>query len=173
MSDDKQSSFLWEFALSLIPVGLLLCVDVVAMGSFLFSFLVCPLWFLVTFIVAIVKISRRVGNWRVSVARAAIPLVTFLLVMGNALLQTWIARSNAVTIVLAAERYRDRNGTFPRRLEDLVPTYLPYVPPAKYAGLGRFEYRAAPGSHTLLWTSVPPFLRCTYVLENPRLTCLD
>jgi len=174
MPSEDEKAYFWKFLLvSLLIAGVPAAVDV-ADGGFIFSFAVCSIWLLFALLVAIINVLGRVhGEWRALMVFAAIPLLTFLLVLGNALLQNSIARSNALRIVHAAQQYRARNGAFPQRLDDLVPTYLPYVPLAKYALLGRFEYLTSSGSHILLWTSIPPFLRCTYRLEDPRLVCLD
>jgi hypothetical protein len=40
----------------------------------------------------------------------------------------WSANARATDAAIAAELYRRRNGTFPDRLDDLVPDFLPGVP---------------------------------------------
>lgn len=108
-----------------------------------------------------------------SFTRAAIPLITLLLVFGNAVLQGWIARTNAEEIVQASEQYRSKNGVYPKKLDDLVPVYLSSVPLAKYALAGKFEYSSNPGGHMLSWLVIPPFYACDYYLEEARLRCRD
>ena len=83
MSSESGASFLRKIRASLIGAGVLLGVDIVIYGSFLFSVLVCPIWLLV----AVAKAIFRRGDWRVSVARVFIPVVTIVLVFGNASLQ--------------------------------------------------------------------------------------
>jgi len=171
-AEDEKAYLRKFFLVSFLIAGVPVAIDV-ADGSFLFSFAVCSIWLLFALLVAVINVLGRVNEWRALLTFAAIPLVTFLLVFGIALLQNSVARSNALRIVHAAQQYGAKNGALPQRLDDLVPTYLPYVPLAKYAVLGRFEYLTSSGSHILLWTSVPPFLRCTYRLEDRRLVCLD
>jgi hypothetical protein len=47
---------------------------------------------------------------------------------------TGLARQRAVQAAIAAERYRQANGAFPKRLSDLVPGYLAAVPSDPFDG---------------------------------------
>lgn len=86
------------------------------------------------------------------------------------------ARRSAEQIIAACKAFHGKHGTFPEALEQLVPEFLPSVPPAKYEGphFG-FTYETGPdsGRHVLGWTEVIPFGRPFYVLEEDRWGYLD
>jgi hypothetical protein len=86
------------------------------------------------------------------------------------------ARKNAEQIIAACKAFHGKHGRFPRALEELVPGFLPAVPPAKYSGphFG-FTYDVGPDGqrHVLGWTEVIPFGRPYYVLEEERWGYLD
>ena len=104
-----------------------------------------------------------------SVIRVAIPLVTIVLVFGNASLQTRMALANAERIINACTQYRDANGTYPMTLDILVPQYLHSVPRAKYAlMLGEFRYTGFNDEPTLMWVAIPPFGHWDYRFEKAR-----
>jgi hypothetical protein len=50
---------------------------------------------------------------------------------------------DAMTAILACERFRQEAGKWPERLEDLVPAYLESLPPDRYEG-GTIKYRREP-----------------------------
>ena len=170
MSGENGTGFLRKIRGTLICAGVLLGADIVVYGSFLISILVGPIWLLV----AVAKAIFRRGDWRVSVARVVIPVISLALIFGNASLQSGMARENADKIIDAATRYRAITGTFPQTLELLVPKYLDSVPPAKYAlTFGDFMYTEFKGEHTLMWVNVPPFGRPYYKFEQGRWGYLD
>lgn len=86
------------------------------------------------------------------------------------------ARKNAEQIIAACKAFHAQHGRFPQTLEELVPAFLPAVPPAKYGGphFG-FTYDVGPDGqrHVLGWTEVIPFGRPYYVLEEDRWGYLD
>jgi hypothetical protein len=118
----------WQVRRSLAGAIVLLSWDVVLTGSFVMSFLFCPVWLLVSLIRSL--LSRP--GWKLAGVRAAIPAVTLLVVIANAMFQGWIGERNAGRIIKAAGQYRAATGNYPETLEDLVPKYLSSVPPAKY-----------------------------------------
>ncbi len=112
--------------------------DMVICGSCLLSYLVIPVWFVYALIHA-APLWRT--NPRVARVRVAMPIVMGVLVFGNDIIQGNIARAHAERIVQACKGYRDHNGSYPKKLSDLVPRYLSSVPPAKYClGFGEFWY---------------------------------
>lgn len=171
-TEDEKFNFWTLLAASLLIVGVPAAIDV-AGGSFLFSICACAFWLFFVLLVAIINVAGKVVQWRVLLIFAAIPLVIFLLVFGNALLQNWVARTNAKEIAQASEKYRAKNGVYPSTLEDLVPGYLHSVPRAGYFLRGKFEYDDSWGTHTLSWTTIPPYFRCYYDIERSRLYCHD
>jgi hypothetical protein len=170
MSSENRTSFLRKIRGSLICAGVLLGVDIVVYGSFLFSMFVGPIWLLI----AIARAIMHRRDWRLSVTRVVIPLVTLALVVGNAFLQSGIARANAERIITACTQYRASNGVYPKTMDVLVPKYLDSVPRAKYAlVLGEFSYSELDGQHSLMWVSTPPFGRPYYNFERARWGYLD
>lgn len=145
-------------------------LDVVVGGSYVFAALVCPIWFLVGVVRAIVQ--RPSGG--VAAARVLIPVATLLLVVANHFLQGRIAMANSARLIQACERYREANGNYPERLVDLVPRFLSSIPRAKYClGFGDFQYYFSSPTHLLVWTDVPPFGRRVYNLETRDWNYLD
>lgn len=147
---------------TLICSLVLVFLDVVVNGSYLVSALVCPIWFLIGVVRAIVH-RPSLG---VAAARVLIPLITGLLVVVNYSAQGTIAAGQAARVIQACERYREANGAYPERLSDLVPRYLSSVPKAKYCcTYSEFGYYASPG-HILVWRKCPPFGRMVYNFET-------
>ncbi len=86
------------------------------------------------------------------------------------------ARRNAEQIIAACKAFHERHGRFPQTLEELVPGFLPSIPPAKYTGSPfGFTYDVEPDArrHVLGWTEVIPFGRPYYVLEEDWWGYLD
>jgi hypothetical protein len=161
-------SFLKGIEGGLILACFLLLMDGVS-GSFMFSVLVGPVWFLV----GIGKAIMRRSNWRFALARILLPVVTIGLTSGNTSLQRNIARHNASEIIEACEHYRAVTGEYPERLEDLVPAYLHSIPRAKYAlGMSTFQYFPGPNSHRLYWFDLP-FISHIYDFEKAQWISLD
>jgi hypothetical protein len=147
---------------TLICAVVLVFIDVVLDGSYLFSEITCPILLVVG---AIRAIARR-ENVGVVAARLLIPVVTLLLVVANYYLQTSIAMANAARVIEACEHYRQANGVYPERLGDLVPSYLSSVPIAKYCWLySEFQYIGSV-PQTLLWYDCPPYGRRIYLFER-------
>lgn len=152
--------------------GTLLCttvvifLDVVFYGSYMFAALICPIWFLI----AIVRAIAQRPGWEVATGRVMIPVATLLLVLANNSLQVKIAQANAARLVQACEFYHEANGKYPQQLGDLVPRYLSSIPSAKYClAWGDFQYFSSPPEYTLLtWTELPPFGRWVYGFDGTR-----
>jgi len=148
----------------------LLAWDAVLSGSFLLSFMVCPIWFLVS----VLKNAIQRPGWRLALLRIAIPVLTLGLVLANNAFQLRIAEANAPRIVAACEDFHAANGKFPKTLDELVPRYMPAVPRAKYClDYGEFRYWNLDGHPILVWYVVPPFGRKIYDFENRRWNYLD
>lgn len=170
MRRDDRTSRAHTIKRSLVCAALLIAWDVVLSGSFLMSILICPIWFLLS---CVRGVLRRPG-WRVGLSRVLMPILTLALALGNATLQSKIARANAQRIITASERYHAANGRYPGKLVDLVPQYLASVPRAKYALMfGDFWYVSAPNSHAIMWVALPPFGRPIYTFEDRRWSYLD
>jgi hypothetical protein len=147
----------------------LLAYDV-GTGSFLVSLFACPIWFLVS----VINSAIQRPGWTIALVRAAIPLVTFALVLGNSAMQSRIAKANAERIIAACEKFHAGNGRFPDTLDELVPEYMPFIPRAKYClEWNKYQYINIEGNPILLWVDIPPFGRPTYNFQNRRWGYLD
>jgi len=84
------------------------------------------------------------------------------------------ARTNAERIIAACRAFQARHGRLPDELEELVPDFLPELPPAKFDGphFG-FTYSVMHERHVLGWTHIIPFGRPFYVFEEDRWGYLD
>lgn len=153
---------------SLAFAGALLLWDIGYDGFYVFSFLICPLWFLIT---VIKDILRRPG-WGIAALRLSIPLLTLAIAMGNGKLQWRISDANAGRVIKACEEFRDVNGRYPDRLEELVPEYLASVPPAKHCLTGKFFYTGSGDQRLLMWARYG-FYRRIYSFYEKRWNNLD
>ena len=150
---------------ALVCAAVLLAWEGAVLGTFSVSPLICPFWFLVSLIQSII---RRPG-WAVGFVRSMIPVLTLALVLGNTALQSRIAHAHAERVIQAAEEYRRTVGTYPAKLDELVPRHLSSVPRAKYSLLGVFLYIASTDRHSLAWSEqFPPFGWSFYVFEEAR-----
>lgn len=143
--------------------------DAAFTGSFLLSFLACPIWFLVS----IVKNAVQRPGWKLALFRVGMPAVTLVLAWANDALQYRIGKENAPRIILACEAFHDANGEYPKTLDELVPRYLQSIPRAKYCLMqGNFLYWNY-GRPMLVWYIDPPFGRKIYDFEEKRWGYLD
>ena len=139
-------------------------------GSYLFSLLVCPIWFLVSIITSAVQ--HRMENSLF--AGSAVPALTLGLVLTNNAVQGKIAGANAARVVTACEAFHAATGEFPKTLDELVPRYLPSIPRAKYCLLfGKFMYFNNGQHPILVWCAVSPFGKKVYSFEDRRWSYLD
>jgi hypothetical protein len=85
------------------------------------------------------------------------------------------AENHAAQVIEACRAYQARHGKLPDRLQELVPEFLPAVPPAKYTlSWGEFTYlTSGDQSHTLMYVALPPFGRRLYHFEEARWSQLD
>jgi hypothetical protein len=139
-------------------------------GSCLMSSMVCPIWLLVS----ILKNAIQRPGWRLALLRIVMPALTLGLVLANAAFQFRISEANATRIITACEEYHAANGKFPKTLDELVPRYMPSIPPAKYCLGGKFLYsNGGEESHMLLWFEAPPYFRKIYHFETRRWSYMD
>lgn len=155
--------------LSLLAAALILCFDIVGDGSYMLSSLACPIWLPAS---AVKNLIGRPG-WRVALFRIAIPALTLAVSMGNTALQWQIAETNAARIIKAVDAFHGAHGRYPKTLDELVPKYLPSVPPAKYCMSGAFRYFNEPGSYCMLVWSKFGFYRKIYHFDEKRWGAVD
>lgn len=155
---------------SLIAAALLLFFDVVLTGSYLMSFLFCPIWLLVSLLKNLIQLP----GWGIALFRLAMPIVTWGVVMANNDYQLKRAEENAQRVVAACEEFHADHGRFPKSLDELVPEYMPSVPTAKNSmGWSDFIYISGPENTLLGWYVVPPYLRKTYDFETRQWRYID
>lgn len=150
---------------------MLFCLDVVGDGSYLFSGLVCPIWFLMSVVKNLIWRPRR----GVALLRIAIPALTLGIVLANTAIQWTIAEGNAAQIIKASEEFHAAKGRYPKTLDELVPEYLSSVPRAKYSLNGKFWYYCdgESGRPILWWCKVSPFGKEVYGFESKRWRYID
>lgn len=159
---------------SLFGAGCLLFLDLVS-GDFAFSIIVCPIWFLVT----VIRSYLAGTEWRLALARAAIPALTLGIALANTLIQWQIAEVNGERIVRACESFYSDNGRYPNTLNELVPRYLPSIPPAKYSMDGDFHYYnsrdsdSSDGPAPMLWWNQLLFQHNIYSFDGRGWHVLD
>jgi len=85
-----------------------------------------------------------------------------------------VARSRAETLIAACNSYKQDNGEYPKKLEDLVPEYIDKVPTSKYSfGFNKYHYKSNDKFTTLWYVDVPPFGRPHYYFDRGEWGYLD
>jgi len=153
-----------------VMLGLLFLVDLGYMGQGIFSLLVAVVGFAVLILAGLWSRSRGLRPLaRSRAVRAALYLLLGAATLGTLRFHSYTARVNVDRVIAACRSYERANGKLPERLEDLVPTFLPAVPRAKYTGMyGQFAYWSSAGAHTLMYVAVPPAGRRLYHFEENR-----
>jgi len=64
------------------------------------------------------------------------------------------SQRDAVILACALERYRMQEGSFPEKLEALIPEYLPQMPPGSLS-LGSLSYKPVEGGYELILNKLP------------------
>ncbi len=156
---------------SLAGAMVLVTFDVVVDGSFMFSFFVCPIWFLAS----VVKNAIQRPGRGIMLFRIAVPALTLGIVLSNNFVQRKIAHVHAERIIEACEEFHVAHARYPHTFDEIVPRYLGSIPRAKYClAYGQFEYLNLDGNRPImLWYDVPPFGRVTYNFEDRRWGYLD
>lgn len=89
-------------------------------------------------------------------------------------LNNQLARKRTLYLAAACEKFKSEQGSYPEKLSDLVPVYIPEIPSAKvtliYSG---FMYIAREDWHAIVFVAIPPFGRVTYTLENKSWGMID
>jgi len=102
--------------------------------------------------------------------RLAKGLAVFAIGLAAVELLSWdarLGRERAGSVIAAVERYKADNGSYPERLENLVPGYLPAIPDARMlVSAPRFYYIPHARGAILMYVVAPPFLRATYDFET-------
>jgi hypothetical protein len=176
MERESDSAATWRLPVkSLLTAFLLWCLDAFAMNQFLIS----GGMVLVALVVLVpMALASALHRDRRALGTRAIRAAAFGLAglggIAAIVAQNRLARGRAEVVIDACERYRATTGRYPDHLAELVPAYLPSVPPAKpFAVFGDFWYLAHEDRHTLFYVELPPFGRPTYAFEEKRWGYLD
>jgi len=159
---------------SLIAAAAVYLLDAIVLNQGAVAVLVALVSLAFAFAVALAPSPRpesgsRGAQVRRGVVRAGILVLAAAAVLGTNFWQNRMARRRAEAVIAACERYRAAKGRYPDKLAELVPAILPSEPRAKYVLLfGRFDYHALPAHHILAFTTLPPFGKPYYVLEERR-----
>ena len=74
-----------------------------------------------------------------------------------------LAKYRAEKLIVAIEAYHQSTGSYPEKLTDLVPGYIPAVPMAKYTLIfNKYWYINDKDTASLFYVAMPPFGRPTY-----------
>jgi hypothetical protein len=97
-------------------------------------------------------------------------------VAGTLHLRDSAIRRRAAKIGDACLAYRAKYQRYPEKLDQLVPEYIPSVPPASYELFGNKKFSYAPHETTepfIYYHCVPPFGVCYYYVESRSWSYLD
>lgn len=85
------------------------------------------------------------------------------------------AQTKAEVIIKAVKAYKAKNHEYPKKLDSLVPEFLPSIPAAKfnYGGSNRFYYFRNDNNASLFYVSFPPYGRPTYNFERDHWGYID
>jgi hypothetical protein len=145
----------------LIAIGLFV-VDafVLSIGAMAF---IMALAILFWFLPEVVLLKYRKQSPKVPLTKIAIYSAMILAVMIANAANNMLAHYRAENLVVVIEKYHQSTGHYPENLEDLVPTYIPKVPSAKFALLPtEFRYSNSKDTTLLFYVATPPFGRVTY-----------
>jgi hypothetical protein len=142
--------------------------------SILISLVIVSVFFILT-VIALIRKNKGLVMFRLTVIIIYILMV--LAVSGSLKFMNNLALSRAERLIKACNDYKVKYHKFPDRLEDLVPEFMPNIPPAKnilQSFFGRFNYEIDKKGNALLWyTELPPFGRAFYDLNRGKWSYLD
>jgi hypothetical protein len=115
--------------------------------------------------------------YRQRVIKAWIYLVAAILIFVSIGVQNRMADRRAIAIGKACLSFRAKYNRYPQTLQELVPEFMPSVPPARYSlgGHDSFIYipRLDSREPMLFYEAVPPFGRKFYHMESGEWGWLD
>lgn len=120
-------------------------------------------------------VRRNRSKFRLHMAQIGIVLAGCLAVLAANGLQNEMADRKAIKLGTACLEFHARNNRYPKDLHELVPTFIPQVPPAKYAFMdSSFSYMVNGAGEPEIWyTVIPPFARRFYHVEKRTWGFLD
>lgn len=127
-----------------------------------------------------IALPRTLWAWKnkplrkLRAAKLLVYLVMVIAIVATIQIDLSRAKQHAETLIVALKQYQARHGSYPDKLEQLVPEFLPAIPQARFClTANTFFYRAADNSHTLSYMVMPPFGWESHNLETGRWTVRD
>jgi hypothetical protein len=161
-----------SLARALVLAGALVFVDALWLNQGLYSLLFAAGVLLIGLPRALLRKFRPVRRQRLR--NLAIYLCAVLLVWVLNILNNRIAQSRAEELIAAVKAYRGKNGRYPQRLQELVPSFIAQVPRAKYTlSFNTFTYVASDADPLLMYAALPPFGRPVYSFAGGTWGYLD
>lgn len=111
---------------------------------------------------------------KVPLTKALIYGVMALAVFSANFANNKLAKYRAEKLIVAIEAYHQSTGNYPEKLTDLVPSYIPAVPVAKYTlAFNEYWYINDKDVASLFYVELPPFGRPTYSFDSHSWGYLD
>lgn len=159
-------------ARALLLAGALVFIDALWLNQGLFSLLFAAGLLLIGLPRAYLPKFRPVRRQRLR--NLAIYLCAVLLVWALNVANNRIAQSRAEELIAAVKAYREKNGRYPGRLQELVPSFIERVPLAKYTlSFNTFTYVPSDADPLLMYAALPPFGRPVYSFAGDKWGYLD
>jgi len=156
-----------------IPISLF-AFEVFAAGQGVIAeivILVIFLWFIPKFLFSLfVKNKEKARKYAL---KAAVYALASIAMISGLYFNNQLAKRRSGIVISALEDYKNKNGSYPDKLNQLVPEFLPRIPLAKINLMGRFYYFVYNGQHELMYMAIPPFGRAFYNLETKSWSWLD
>lgn len=150
-----------DFKKTLIGATLLFFVDAIWMNQGGISVILGLAILFVSIPMALFGRERVLRAYKLK--KSAIWLVAIVSVFAFNWASNQMASQRANDVISAINAYHQRHGAYPKRLNDLVPAFLPSVPRAKYVlAFGEFKYLYDEAHPTLFYVEFPPFGRPTF-----------
>ena len=161
-----------SLARAVVLSGALVFFDALWLNQGLFSLLFAAGVLLIGLPRAFLRKLRPVRRQRLR--NLAVYLCAVLLVWVLNVLNNRIAQSRAEELIAAVKAYREKNGRYPERLQELVPSFITQVPLAKYTlSFNTFTYVASDVDPLLIYAALPPFGRPVYSFAGGKWGYLD
>ena len=125
---------------------------------------------------ALIDMFRSADKLKADLVKVAIYAVTLAAIVCGLILNNKLASGRAEAVIAALEKYKAENNSYPDKLGQLVPKFLPAVPAAKiglYSRFSQFYYVAGysvenkgEARHLLEYYTAPPFGMQVYTVEE-------
>ncbi len=161
---------------TLIACGILYLVDAFVLSQGIFSVVIA-----VCAVIALVVggawelVRRRPPDWTLRAKKTAIYIAMAVCVVGTIALQNHMAERRTLRLADACTAYKAKHQKYPERLSQLVPEFMPSIPPAKYTLMVSWAgfYYSGGSSPFIMYTAMPPFGRRLYYVEHKKWGYMD